>query len=1059
MISLRSIAGISVFLLLLSLCATSVLAGTTGKITGQVLDKETREPLIGANIVIEGTLLGGNTDIYGNFTILNVPPGTYRIRATMVGYGATTISDARVNIDQTTRINVELAQEAVQVGEQIIIAPRDILRNDVSTSQASFTSDEVTALPVASVTQVLGLQAGVETGANGQLVIRGGGADQSLFLVDGVTMRDPRTNLPISGIPMSAVKEVSIERGGFTAEYGQLRSGIINIVSKEGNVDKYNLSFTVRYQPYAHKYFGDSPYDANSYYLRPYLDDAVCWTGTTNGAWDPYIQRQYPKFGGWDSVSTSLLTNNDPNDNLSPAAAQRLFRYHHRQTQPKSPDYNIDAGFGGRIPYIGKYLGNLRFFVSYRNLSEMYSVPLTRDNYYEENWSLRMTSDISPKMKLDISSSYNRSNNVVQNGNGGNQAATITTSYIHTPDEVSQYLFNLGAASGIEQAATVVFANSYLCLANVTHRTAAVQFTNMISSDAFYDLRAEYVSGAYDAGPAAPRNMDKTYELFPGYFVDEGPFGYSYISDQQSQLAFGGHTANTRDASRISSMTLKGNITAQMNIHNQVKGGFEFVYNTLDMNYGILEPQWPDLSQSTKMKTNPMRAALYAEDKIEYEGFIANLGLRVDYSNANASWYAGNAYNVGYFETYNPNASYDMEKPKAKLQLSPRISISHPITENSKLFFNYGHFQQLPTYEGLLRLDRSTNKAVQTIGNPNLEMESTVAYELGFDYILFENFLLQMSGFYRDISNEAVNITYRSLGDWSYNQLQNVRYSDIRGFEVTLRKTSGLWWNGQVNFTYQVTTSGQFGSNTKFESPLAQITYDRRTALLYQQRPSPSPYARANLYFFTPDDFGPKFAGQRLLASWGLNTIFDWRDGGYTTYDPANRQDVNNNVKIVNYYNLNLRFTKAFTVGKAKLQLFVDVQNVLNTKRLNLNSFTDNYDFNFYMQSLHLPKDIHYTNIEGTDKYGDYRKEGVDFRPIERVGSLEGVVPVERAVYYNTNDGKYWYYRNSQWGEVPSNEMSQILDDKAYIDMPNNTSFWFLNPRNLFFGATFSIEL
>ena len=191
------------------------------------------------------------------------------------------------------------------------------------------------------------MQAGIN---NNQ--IRGVGLDQALFMVDGVTMRDPRNNQALTKVALSTIKEVSVERGGFNAEYGQVQSGIVNVITNEGKAKGYTASVNVRVTPPAAKYFqGKNMPDVNdptSYWLRPYFDPAVCWTGTTSGAWDAYTQSKYLTFEGWNADSQKLCTDNDPTNDLTPAACQRVFEYYTRKNQINDqPDYNIDGGFGG----------------------------------------------------------------------------------------------------------------------------------------------------------------------------------------------------------------------------------------------------------------------------------------------------------------------------------------------------------------------------------------------------------------------------------------------------------------------------------------------------------------------------------------------------------------------------------------------------------------------------------------------------------------------------------------------------------------------------------------
>jgi len=230
---------ITVFLFLSIFYFTNLYSGITGKISGKVVDKVTNEPLVGANVIIQGTNLGAATDNNGDFTILRVPPGIYTVTAMYMGYSKVNINKVRVRIDQTTRLNFQMPQTAVAGKNVTIVAKKEVVKKDVTSSVAVVSADEVKRLPMNDVESLVGLQAGVEE----DLSIRGGDADQALFQIDGLTMRDSRNNRPITGIALSAVKEISVERGGFNAEYGQVRSGIINVVTKEGG-EKYQGTIT-----------------------------------------------------------------------------------------------------------------------------------------------------------------------------------------------------------------------------------------------------------------------------------------------------------------------------------------------------------------------------------------------------------------------------------------------------------------------------------------------------------------------------------------------------------------------------------------------------------------------------------------------------------------------------------------------------------------------------------------------------------------------------------------------------------------------------------------------
>jgi outer membrane receptor protein involved in Fe transport len=703
----RNFCKIIVFILVLiiSLYHLQLLyAGTTGKIAGRIIDKDTKEPLIAINVVVEGALFGAATDVDGYYTILNVPPGTYQLKALAIGYADMIVNDVRVRIDQTSRIDFELTSEVVSGDTVVVVAERNIVREDVSTSVVAFQGEEVQELALTNINEVVELQAGIEDG----LEIRGSQANEILFQIDGVTLRDPRNNNPISRVALSAVKEVSVEKGGFNAEYGHVRSGIINVVTKEGNTRNYEGSITVKASPPAAKHFGISPYNKNSMWMKSYLDPAVCWTGTENGSWDIYTQRQYPVFEGWDEVSRNLCEDDDPANDLTPKQAQRIFMWERRRRPvTNQPDYNIDAGLGGPVPFIGKDLGNLRFFASYRKQREMLLIPLSRDDYVDYDWTLQLTSDITPAIKLQLSGLMGKSYNVAinaddrqfHNASWGLNGTTIwlPTDYMRTPYEIAEITK--------ESRVGRIFNNGWYSEAEVTHKSFAAKLTHILNQNTFYETSIEYFQRKYETGPIRDRDLTEKYEIFPDYFVDEAPYGYDFRPNTGIIGDFyGGHMSTARDSSSVSSTTFKIDLTSQVNFNNLVKTGFEFIYFDLNFDYGMINPSFGGVDY-VKSNQYPLRAAFYLQDKLEALGFITNVGLRFDYSNANTSWVVVDPFNEGFLSSkYDPEAQYPSKDVKGELVISPRLGISHPITKNSKLFFNYGHFKQMPNYEEVFRI-------------------------------------------------------------------------------------------------------------------------------------------------------------------------------------------------------------------------------------------------------------------------------------------------------------------------------------------------------------------
>ena len=263
-------------------------AGTTGKIAGQIIDATSGEPLPFANVIIMGTTMGAASDMEGYFTILNVPPGTFSIKASTMGYNSVTIENVKVEIDLTTNLVFRLSAESIVLAQDVVVqAEKHVIKKDVAANQKSIDTKDIQGLPVTTVNDVMTLQAGIEA----DLSVRGGDPSETLFLVDGFAMRDARTNRPISNLPLSAVQQISVQTGGFSAEYANVRSGMVNVVTREGSATEYQAVGSFRISPPSQKHFGISPYDANAYWLRPYLDPEVAMTGTE----------------GWDNLETARV--------------------------------------------------------------------------------------------------------------------------------------------------------------------------------------------------------------------------------------------------------------------------------------------------------------------------------------------------------------------------------------------------------------------------------------------------------------------------------------------------------------------------------------------------------------------------------------------------------------------------------------------------------------------------------------------------------------------------------------------------------------------------------
>jgi hypothetical protein len=112
---------VACFVIVLTVAPAVIYAGTTGKISGTVNDSDTNEPLPGCNIIIEGTDLGAASNVDGQFIILNIPPGIYTVRASMIGYKDYVINNVRIVADFTTQLEYLMESQILEMDEEVVV--------------------------------------------------------------------------------------------------------------------------------------------------------------------------------------------------------------------------------------------------------------------------------------------------------------------------------------------------------------------------------------------------------------------------------------------------------------------------------------------------------------------------------------------------------------------------------------------------------------------------------------------------------------------------------------------------------------------------------------------------------------------------------------------------------------------------------------------------------------------------------------------------------------------------------------------------------------------------
>ncbi len=1035
-------------LLLAGLLMVPAAFGQSGKIAGRVTDQSTGEVLPGVNVVIQGTTQGSATDTDGYYVILNVAPGTYDLRATFIGYTAEVIQGVRVKIDQTTTVDVSLGQEAIGIEEVVVTAARPVVEVDVSNSRASIGAEEIQELPVASVEGAIGLQAGILNG----LDIRGSGSDQLSFMVNGLTLRDSRDNSPFTIISLTAIQEVQVQTGGFNAEYGNVQSGIVNVVTKEGSPDRYSVDARVRYSPPAQKHFGSMANDLNAYFIRPYLDPDVAFTGTNSGAWDEFLQSQYPEFEGWIAVSEKLLEDEDPTNDLSPEGLQRAFLWQHRKPfEITEPDYDLDVSVGGPVPGLRGTSLRPRFFVTFRRDQNMYLMPLHTDKHLQWSAHGRLTFDVGAGRKVSLEYLEGR-----EEGTGTSRAGQ--PGLFRSATSIAA---QLSRVSFIESR---TFSTDYWGPSRVNTRLVGGKFTNALSANTFYEIQAQYFSRDYLSTPGPLRNDSTAVVIIGGVAFDESPYGFQpKPTNGVNGFRTGVGMSNSRDTSFVATWSARADLTSQLTRVLQVKTGVEFELTESEVNYGNFDAFLPSGNSQSTWNRTPRRAAAYGQSKLEFQGMIANVGLRLDYFHAGGDWWTYEPFTSAF--SARQAAGVDtllIQEPTDRLfTLSPRLGVSFPVTTSSKLYFNYGHFRQLPEPNNIfLFREETTTGAIVRLGDPNNPLPKNVAYELGFEQALFEQFLIKAAGYYKNQSLQPRLVEFRSRdGASDYTVSQPVAYGDTRGFELTFARNRGQWLRGFVNYTYMVETAGYFGLDEFKENPTEQRQFENSDAerRRQQSRPVPRPYGRINLILQSPNNFGPIWGNVRPLSEWTVSLLGFWRSGFKMTWaDGGSNPEATNNLQFKDFWDFDLRISKNFELAGNRAQFFIDINNLFNRKTLNFNGTVDGTDFNDYMRSLHLPESEFYSNIPGSDRPGDYRDEDVPYQPMRSVSSTaqfsEANPPKSGVIYYDRSMRQFLELSGEELAPVSGSRLDEVLETKAYIDMPNQTYLTFLNPRDIYWG-------
>jgi hypothetical protein len=412
--------------------------------------------------------------------------------------------------------------------------------------------------------------------------------------------------------------------------------------------------------------------------------------------------------------------------------------------------------------------------------------------------------------------------------------------------------------------------------------------------------------------------------------------------------------------------SLKTSLTSQVAKNHLIKSGIEFTSYDFSEDHFMAEYKGGGRENFVnRFKGTPYEGNLYIQDKMEFTGMVINAGIRVDFFDQNRSA-PKNMFDPLAFQLttpgHNPDEPYgypgnpERERTKIQVAVAPRFGISHPISENTVLHFVYGHFYQRPSWSKMFgfptvsyvendsaALDQYGNQVTYMeewhgyYGNPRLTYEKTIQYEIGVEHNLANLFLIDVTGYYKDASQEtgfssitgiypATHFANKAL------MVSNGGYSEVRGIETKIESRADFYLNGGISHDIYWSWDGVVGFSRLYEDGAGVEDLPKG---LRNDKGAWSSYhkikAWATLSF--PQDFGPEILGFKPLSDFYIYSYFWWRSGDqYTYHGPGDISTEPNNMTWFNYYQVDLKLAKGFKIFDRRFEISVDITNLLNSK-------------------------------------------------------------------------------------------------------------------------------